>query len=485
MVPHQIKKIRHGTTLKLRAHKMRIMPLAKSVIWFFAGIFIGMILFLGSSYIFYQKLYEQKAYRGVIIHNINVGGKTREEIQKLFIAKNDEIGKKILVFSSKDFVATLSAREISAGLDDTLLADQALAIGRTKNIFTNTRLILQAYLNGIHLTPSYSYSDQQLNKSLVDISAKVKKEPVNAQFEFNGEKITIFKPALNGQEIDYDALNTKILATLPHLTEKDGNKVNHISIPIRVIKPAITSEKAEELGLKELIGKGTSLYKGSIESRAFNIALAASRLHGTLIPPGETFSFNKAVGDISTLTGYKQAYVIKEGHTILGDGGGVCQVSTTLFRAALNAGLPIVERHHHSYRVSYYELDSPPGLDATIYLPDVDLRFINDTGKYILVQTVLDKEGERITFELYGTSDGRQVTLTKPIITSQTLPPDPLYQDDPTLPRGTVKQIEHAIAGARVSFERTVTKKNEEPVSETFISPYRAWQAVYLVGTKE
>ncbi len=485
MLPHTTTKIRRKTQKNIVVNKTLILSLAKSLFWFLAGALLGMCLFLGFLYIVLRNMYEQKAYKGISIQGVNLSGKTHDEIKTMFAAKNEKIAKSIFVFSAENVIATVSAKTLDVGIDEMLLANQALSIGRSKSALTNARLILQSYLYGIHLTSAYRYSDQQLTLSLLPLTEKVRISPVDAQFEFTDGKIIVFKPARNGQEIDYENLNNEILLAIARLTKKGEENTITIPVPIKVIEPAITSEKADALGLRELIGSGTSLFNGSIENRAFNIALAASRLHGILIPPGDTFSFNNAVGDISTLTGYKQAYIIKDGRTILGDGGGVCQVSTTLFRAALNAGLPIAERHYHSYRVSYYELDSPPGLDAAIYLPDVDLRFTNDTGKYILIQTILDQNEQRLTFEHYGKPDGRKVILTSPIFTARTSPPDPLYQDDPTLPKGVVKQTERAIPGAKVSFTRTVTKENAEPISETFFSPYRAWQAVYLVGTKE
>jgi vancomycin resistance protein YoaR len=208
-------------------------------------------------------------------------------------------------------------------------------------------------------------------------------------------------------------------------------------------------------------------------------------LNGILIKPGEEFSFDKAVGDVSSLTGYKQAYVIQNGRTVLGDGGGVCQVSTTFFRAILDAGYPITERNPHAYRVHYYEEDSGPGIDAAIYTPTVDLKFKNDSGHYLLVQSYIDTEEMRLTFELYGTKDGREVTIGKPVILSQSPAPEPLYQDDPTLPKGQIKQVDFAAPGAKVYFTREVKKNGEVIISDKFTSNYRPWQAVYLRGTKE
>lgn len=186
---------------------------------------------------------------------------------------------------------------------------------------------------------------------------------------------------------------------------------------------------------------------------------------------------------VSEFTGYQQAYIISGGKTILGDGGGVCQVSTTLFRAILDAGLPITERQAHAYMVGYYEQDSPPGLDATVYSPSPDLKFKNDTSNSILITARANPRNYSLVFELYGTSDGRVSTISKPAVTDVVPAPDDLYQDDPTLPVGTVKQIDFKAAGAKVTFNYKVTKAGETIYKKTFISNYRPWQAVYLRGT--
>jgi vancomycin resistance protein YoaR len=202
-----------------------------------------------------------------------------------------------------------------------------------------------------------------------------------------------------------------------------------------------------------------------------------------LIKPNETFSFLSAVGSITKLDGYKEAYVIKGGKTVLGDGGGVCQVSTTLYRAALYAGLPIVERVPHSYRVGYYE--PPVGFDATIYQPGgPDLKFKNDTGNYILIQTFVDEENMSLTFDFYGTSDGRVTQISDPVVVSTSPPPPTKYQDDPTLPAGTEKQIDTAHAGAKVYFTRRVVRANDILINEKVWSSYIPWAAVILRGIK-
>ncbi len=199
--------------------------------------------------------------------------------------------------------------------------------------------------------------------------------------------------------------------------------------------------------------------------------------------PGEEFSFNKAVGDISRATGYQQAYIISGGRTVLGDGGGVCQVSTTTFRAAMDAGLPITERKAHAYRVGYYEQDSAPGVDATVFSPTADLKFLNDTGNYILIQEMVDTKNLSMKVEIYGTSDGRKSTITKPRISSQLPPPPTLYVDDPTLPAGTLKQVDWSAWGAKVAFDYKVEKNGVVTYEKTFVSSYQPWQAIYMRGT--
>ncbi|MCR4306056.1 MAG: VanW family protein, partial [Candidatus Daviesbacteria bacterium] len=323
-----------------------------------------------------------------------------------------------------------------------------------------------------------------LDKNQTDLYFKGIAQEIDQQvqeglFEFNPEtkRVTAFKPSQEGRQLDLE----KSSQLLSEALTTGSPKI--IALPVDTVKPKIATSDVNSLGIKELLGRGISNFAGSIENRIYNVGLTAFKLNGVLIAPGQIFSFNQTVGDISAATGFKKAYVIKEGRTVLDDGGGVCQDSTTLFRAVLNAGLPVVKRTAHAYRVSYYEQGFPPGLDATVFYPSVDFQFKNDTPTHILIQAYT--YGTTLYIDLYGTSDGRVVNLTQPIITSQTPPPPELRQDDPTLPKGTVKQVDWSAWGASVSFKRIVTRGGQELINETWRSNYKPWQAVYLVGTKE
>jgi vancomycin resistance protein YoaR len=359
--------------------------IGKTAGWFILGAILGLFFFISFLGIVYQQLYGKVVFPGVYVNRVDFSGKSQDVVQRYFAEKNTDIQKTTITFVVNDQIATVSAKELSLGYDEKLLAKQAFSIGRSSNFISNISLMLQAYMYGINLPPAYHYDEDKLATVLRPLKDSIYKDPVDALFTFENNRVTAFKPSENGQTINIDQIKETLLNRTIRANPKALPANSTITIPVVSLEPKITTEKVNNLGIKELIGTGTSLFQHSIENRVYNVTLASSRLNGILVSPGETFSVVKALGDISSLTGYKQAYVISGGKTVLGDGGGVCQVSTTLFRAALNAGLPIVERNPHAYRVGYYEEDSPPGIDAAIYSPSVDLKIKNDTGHSILI----------------------------------------------------------------------------------------------------
>jgi len=470
--------------LKFKYSK-RIARIFRVIFWFSVGALLAFFFVTSFGLFAYQKLYENKVYQGIYIGGTNFGGQTKQDIKNFFSEKNSQIASSAITFTNNSDIASVSAGQLNLGFDKNLSADQAYSIGRSGNFLSDLSIILQAYTSGISLHSTYTYDQNRLLSLLKPISQKIEKKPVNAIFKFENNRVTTFQPSENGQTLDTDLLNRQMLALIPKITAGQTLQTQAITLPIKILTPEITTEKVNNMGIKELIGTGNSYFYHSIPGRIHNVALATSRISGALIAPGETFSFDKTLGDVSAFTGYQQAYVIQNGKTVLGDGGGVCQVSTTFFRALLSAGLPIVERHAHAYRVGYYEENGyPPGIDATVFVPSVDLKFLNDTGHYILVQSKIDLDNLYLEFDLYGTSDGRTVSMTTPVVTNQVAPPPDLYQDDPTLPAGQIKQTDFAAWGADVSFTRTVTRNGKVIISDKYISNYQPWQAIYLRGTQ-
>jgi vancomycin resistance protein YoaR len=321
--------------------------------------------------------------------------------------------------------------------------------------------------------------DQKIfSKILSLLTEKINTAPKGIVETTENEQAIQFTPTTPGITADIPKLASILTSAL---LSDDPSKII-VEIPTKEI-PII--ENKDYYGIKELLGKGESKFSGSISSRIHNIGLASSIIDGMLIAPGEPFSFNEAVGPIDSDHGFSSAYIISKGRTVLGEGGGICQVSTTLFRAVLNAGLEIISRTPHAYRVGYYEQDSPPGLDATIFQPTVDFKFKNDTKSYVLIDTEVDEKNLAMSFKIYGTSDGRTVTMTTPEIFSQTPPPEPSYEETDTLALGEKRQVDWSAWGATVKFSRIVSREDKTLWEDSFVSNYRPWRAVYLVGTRE
>lgn len=454
-----------------------------------SAIFItaGIVLFSAAVVYSFEKKYQRLIYPGVKIDGMQFGGKTQDEVASYFAQKSIPFQNIKINLVFEDKIATLSGSELSINYDSKLSALQAYSIGRSGNFLSDSYQKWRTVTSGINLTSVISLDSALIDETLENLGNNIDIKSEDALFKFENGKVTAFKISKEGRQVNREEVKKQINAYIYNMTKGSLLDYTPISIilPVETIYPKITTENSNNLGIKELIAQGNSKFLGSILGRIHNIQLSAARINGRIIPPGEIFSFNNALGDVSQATGFQPAYIIKDGRTVLGDGGGVCQVSTTLFRAILNAGLPITERYAHSYRVSYYEQDSPPGFDATVFAPSVDLKFKNDTQNYILIQAKTDTQNYTLKFELYGTNDGRKVEITKPLIYAQTSPPPDLFQDDPTLAKGVVKQVDWRAGGAKVSFDYKVVKDNDTTSKQTFYSNYSPWQAVFLRGTRE
>lgn len=465
--------------------KKKFINFLSIIFWFLTGFTFAAALVISFVLLYFQTRYKDRVIPGVFIDRIYVGDKKKDEIVKIFTEKNQRIQRlKLQLILSDAPVATVSAKDLSFGYDTQLAAEQSMMIGKTRNTLSNIATILSAYVSGISLKSNYTYNNAAVKKLLATLEKEIYISPQDAQFIVENSRVTTFKESRNGRTIDFETLDNSLKNILFLAISDTSLSPIGVKIPIKTIIPNITTDKANTFGIIEVIGQGKSQFVGSIPNRVYNIQLAARRVNGILIAPNEEFSFLKYLGDVSAATGYKQAYIIQSGRTILGDGGGVCQVSTTLFRAILNAGLPITVRNQHSYRVGYYEQDSPPGIDAAVYYPSVDFKFKNDTGKYILIQNKFNPQSMQLTYTIYGKKDNRQVSITKPLLINIVLAPPDKYQDDPTLPKGSVKQVDFAAPGGTTRFTRTVSKNGAVLFTDSYVSNYAAWQAVYLRGTQ-
>lgn len=337
------------------------------------------------------------------------------------------------------------------------------------------------------------YNSQASLKMLEELRTKIDRPSTDAVFDYDPATLTVtrFEPDKDGLTINIMETNAQINQAIQQLENSDETVVT-TSLIVQA-KPANKKlGDTNPLGINERIGFGESNYRGSISSRVHNVSQASNILNYRIVKPGEEFSFNKALGDVSQATGFKPAYVIKSGQTVLGDGGGVCQVSTTLFRALLDSGLNISKRKPHSYRVGYYEQQGRigdysfadlPGFDATVYSGDVDVRFINDSPGHVLIHFEVDPSTQHMTVSMYGTSDGRTAEVSDYKKWDARKAPAAQYIDDPSLPPGKLVQIDWAVAGIRSSFKHTVKDKNGNILREdTYSSNYIPWAAKYRRG---
>lgn len=314
--------------------------------------------------------------------------------------------------------------------------------------------------------------------------------PQPPQITTDGGRITGFTPPKVGRAVEEDGLIQMIMdAVMARLgTDKVGLPAGQagdtLLVPVKSTKMALTGLDSTT-GIVELVGKATTPFTGSPKNRISNIKNGVKFLSGSVVQPGAEFSTLATLGTIDNTTGYLPELVIKGDRTQPEFGGGLCQVSTTLFRAVLNTGLPITMRRNHSYRVSYYEKDGDgksigPGLDATIYDPDVDFRFVNDMQTPVLIIGYVI--GDRLTFELYGTKDGRTSTIIGPKLLSEIPPGDPLYIETTDLAPGVKKQVETPHAGGSATATYIITYADGHTATKTFTSYYRRWPAQYLLG---
>jgi len=323
----------------------------------------------------------------------------------------------------------------------------------------------------------------QVKKAVQDLASKADIKPVNAQLQGQPDgSLKVVQDAKDGQVIDQDKSVADLTAALTAQTE-DPAAAHAFVASTKVLAANLTKDTLANLGIKELIGTATTDFSGSPANRTFNIGLGQRSLNGGLVMDGQEYSTIGSLGPIEESTGYKPELVILNNRTTPEAGGGLCQVSTTLFRAVLNAGLPVTDRTNHAYRVGYYERGVGPGLDATVYDPNPDFKWKNDTGHAVYIESYI--KGTTITFELYGTKDGRVSTISAPQILEQTPPGNPIYADTDTLYKGETKQTETPHPGAKTLVTYTVTRDGQQINKQDFRSTYKPWPAQYLVGTKD
>lgn len=314
-------------------------------------------------------------------------------------------------------------------------------------------------------------------RSFIDIAAE------DAKFVMENNKVKEFQGSQSGLSMDIDKTYGDLDSIFRERNFNPSDPAKTLTVSVNIVKPKIEMSDVNDLGIMEVLGSGFSTFKDSHTNRIKNIANAVKRLNGVLIKPGEEFSANKYAGPYTKENGFLPEMVIKGNEILPEVGGGMCQIGTTLFRMAMNTGMPISQRRNHSLVVSYYAdpVNGNPGSDATLYEPNVDFRFINDTGGYLLVQTSIDYTKQQLVFTLWGKSDGRKGSYTHPLVSKWIPAGEPQEIISPDLKPGE-RNCQNAFRGAVTSFTYTRFTSTSERIDRVFDSYYRPLPKICMIG---
>ncbi|MFH1789532.1 MAG: VanW family protein [bacterium] len=328
-----------------------------------------------------------------------------------------------------------------------------------------------------------TFEEQKVKKYFDLVKIYTDQPAKDAKFEVIDGKVNKFQASQSGIGLDEDRTYSDLRAAFEERNFKPTEVTKTVNVSVNIVEPKVQMGDANDLGIKEVIGVGMSTFRDSHTNRIKNIANAVKRLNGTLIRPDEIFSTNNYAGPYILENGYLPEEVIKGNKIKKEVGGGMCQIGTTMFRMAMNSGMPIIERRNHSLVVNYYAdpVNGNPGTDATVYDPIVDFKFHNDTGSYALLQTDINYDKQELTFTLWGTNDGRKGSYTHPIVSKWIPAGETQEVKTITLAEGK-KTCQNAFRGAIASFIYTRFTSTSEKIDRVFESYYRPLPKMCMVG---
>ena len=322
-------------------------------------------------------------------------------------------------------------------------------------------------------------NEEAFAATLDEIAAAVETPARDARFLMENGRVVEFVGSQDGVTLDRDAARGGFEAAL------NGDTAD-VALALGVAEPSVKTEDVNDLGITDVLGVGTSSWRGSPPNRIKNIRNGVRLLNGLLIAPDETFSLLNALRPFELANGYLPELVIKGDKIEPEIAGGLCQIGTTTFRATMNSGLPVTKRSNHSLVVSYYNDPSNgnPGTDATIYDPAPDFQFTNDTGHYVLFQAEMDETSSSLRFTFWGTNDGRKGSYSPPVVLRWIGVGETVNTETLDLEPGE-KKCQGAHVGADTTFTYSVVKPDGTTEETVFASHYRPLPEICLVGVEE
>jgi vancomycin resistance protein YoaR len=418
------------------------------------------------------------------------------------------IGRQVLVDATLSHVSQqlqafvpatipLQTREIPPRLDDATVAAAraqietilqgplALRVDKNEYEWTVADLADMIIINRVPSAEgdriAVTLDQDMIARRIRQIADETEKPGTRPRVAWNNGDLKIMKPGKPGLRLDEARARDMVIAAVM-------GRDRTLELPMVPTDPPVTEANLHQLGIRELVSIGKSDFTGSAAYRVHNIGVGMQLLNGLLIAPGEEFSFNKNIGQINAANGFVEGAAIIQNRTQQEFGGGICQDSTTMFRAAFWAGLPITERWGHSFYISWYDKyalgprGNGPGLDATIFTGGPDLKFVNDTGAWLLIQAWSDPKTGVAQIELYGTKPNRTVDLTHKVYDHVPAPTEPVFVADPKVPRGTIKHTDKARGGMTIDVYRLVVENGAPRPPELFRTRFRPWPNIYTLN---
>lgn len=439
--------------------------------------FIIILIFIKLSFFFAAAAdflyFKDKIYPGIFINNIDISCKKAEEVREELSRRSYENVEVVFKFDEVEEFFTLE--ELGIKIDTECLVSRAYRIGRNGNIWRKLQERYHVFREKEDLALCYQLDHEALREKMNTYADLIYEEPVNAEFLIKGDEINI-NPGLEGLGLDIEKSIHSFLTKISCLEEE---KPVQFPLITEKIEPEITTEQLEKTGVKNLLAKFSTVFTLDDNNRIHNMKLSSSLLDKHLMDSGDMFSFNQVVGEATSERGFKEAPVIISGEFVPGIGGGICQVSSTVYNAALLAGLEIIERSNHGRAVGYL----PPGFDATIAYNYKDLRFKNNLSHHILLSTEIAEN--KLIIRIFGkTTDWERIEIK--VTDLKKIEPQIKTITKEDLPAGKMQLIQSGSPGYKVAVSRIFYEGNEEVKREKLSSDiYRSSPTIYHVGKEE
>lgn len=415
---------------------------------------------------------QELIYDGISVNGVNVGGMTKEEAKKVLEEKFNKIikNRKINIYHENNkFV--IDYKMLKAHYDVDKAVDEAFEYGKEGNLLEKTIVRFKLKNDSHDIKLQFVADTSIVSKEVKNIAKKINFEPVNATITLtsSGFKVT---PDKNGKKVNEKKLESLIKEAIKPIGGQED-----INAPVDIVEAPVKAEMLSKINTK--ISSFTTKFNLGDVNRSGNIKIAASYVNGTVVMPGEVYSMNKTLGPRLESKGYKEAPIIINGTHVPGLAGGICQVTTTVYNAALLANFPILERRPHQLRVGYV----PAGRDATISGDAIDMKFKN-TNKFPIYIKASVNQGS-ITVTIYGAKEnaGQSVEITSEVL--EKIPATTEYVNDPTLPKGQTVVEEKPTDGMKSITYRKVYQ-NGKLIKTEIISKdyYKPGKGKVRVGTK-